>query len=283
MRPSTFSHRSFPVLLGSAGIVALLVLAGCDQGKPEADSKQPTIEQQSQKAEQQILSGKVMYRERIAMPQGATLTVTLEDVSLADAPSTVIAEQHIDAPGQVPVPFTLRYAKDAVVHEHPMAYAVRAEIRGAKGQLLWTTTERHTVALGERASGEETTIMLQRVAAEQPEATPPKTGMAGAREAGATFWAVGNEPGWHLAIYPEEKLVFVGDYGETTVTTPDPGAQTEGTETIYQATTDTDELKVEISEMPCEDSMSGEAFDYQVKVVSNEKLYSGCGRDLGSL
>ena len=280
MRPLTSTLRSLPVLLGSSGVAVLLALTGCDQSKPEADSKQSTIEQQSQKAEQQILSGKVMYRERIAMPQGATLTVTLEDVSLADAPSTVIAEQHIDDPGQVPVPFTLRYAKDAVVHEHPMAYAVRAQIRGAQGQLLWTTTERHTVALGERASGEEATIMLQRVAAEQPEATSPKTGLAGAREAGATFWAVGNEPGWHLAIYPEEKLAFVGDYGETTVTTPDPGAQTEGSETIYQANTETAELKVEIIETSCEDTMSGETFEYQVKVTSNETLYSGCGRDL---
>ena len=280
MRPLTSTLRSLPLLLGSTGVAALLALSGCDQSKPEADSKQATIEQQSQKAEQQILSGKVMYRERIAMPQGATLTVTLEDVSLADAPSTVIAEQHIDDPGQVPVPFTLRYAKDAVVHEHPMAYAVRAEIRGAQGELLWTTTERHSVELGERASGEEMTIMLQRVAAEQPEATPTKTGMAGAREAGANFWAVGNEPGWHLAIYPEEKLVFVGDYGETTVTTPDPGAKTEGTETIYQASTETAQLKVEITETPCEDTMSGESFEYQVKVTSNETLYSGCGRDL---
>ena len=104
--------------------------------------------------------------------------------------------------------------------------------------------------------------------------------MVKAQEAGASFWAVGNEPGWHLAIYPDEKLVFVGDYGEATVTTPDPGAQTEGTETIYLANTDTDQLKVEISEMPCDDSMSGESFDYQVKVISNEKLFSGCGQDL---
>lgn len=280
MRSPIFTHRSVSVLFGSAGIAALLVLSGCDQGKPESDSQQPTVAEQSEKTEQQILSGKAMYRERMAMPEGATLTVTLEDVSLADAPSTVIAEQHIDDPGQVPVPFTLRYARDAIVHDHPMAYAVRAEIRGAEGQLLWTTTERHTVELGEHASGEDVTIMLQRVASEQPEAAPPKTGMAGAREAGATFWAVGNEPDWHLAIYPEEKLMFVGDYGETEVTTPDPGAQTEGTETIYLAETDTAQLKVEIIETPCEDTMSGESFEYQVKVTHNETLYSGCGRDL---
>lgn len=280
MRPSTFSHRSFPVLLGSASIVALLALTGCDQGKPESDSNQPTVEQQSQKAEQLILSGKVMYRERMAMPEGAILTVTLEDVSLADAPSTVIAEQHIDDPGQVPVPFTLRYAKDAVAHDHPMAYAVRAEIRGAEGNLLWTTTERHTVELGEHASGEDISIMLQRVASEQPDDAQPKAGMAAAKEAGATFWAVGNEPGWQLAIYPEERLEFVGDYGETIVTTPDPGAKMEGAETIYEASTETADLKVEFSEILCEDSMSGEPFEYQVKVTSNETLYSGCGRDL---
>ena len=275
MRSLTPTLRSLPVLLGGAGLIALVGLSGCDQNTPESESDQPAMTQQSEKTEQQVLSGKIMYRERMAMPEGATLTVRLEDVSLADAPSTVIAEQHIDDPGQVPVPFTLRYARDAVVHEHPVAYALRAEIRGPEGQLLWTTTERHTVELGEGASGEDATIMLQKVAAE-----PPKTGMAGAREAGATFWAVGNEPGWHLAIYPEDKLMFVGDYGETEVTTPDPGAQTEGTETIYLAETETAQLKVEIIETPCEDTMSGESFEYQVKVTHNETLYSGCGRDL---
>ena len=274
MRSSTFRLAS-PLL----GLFAAVALYGCDQGAPEP-GQQVSVAEQNEQSEQRVLTGKVLYRERIAMPEGATLTVRLEDVSLADAPATVIAEQHIDDPGQVPVPFTLRYARDAIVHEHPMAYAVRAEIRGAEGQLLWTTMERHTASLADDAGSDAMTILVQRVASAPSEHVAPKTGMAGAREAGATFWAVGNEPGWHLAIYPEEKLVFVGDYGETTVTTPDPGAQMEGTETIYLARTESDELKVEISETPCEDSMSGEAFDYQVKVTSNEQLYSGCGRDL---
>lgn len=33
------------------------------------------------------ITGTVAYRERIALPPNAVVTVTLEDVSLADAPS----------------------------------------------------------------------------------------------------------------------------------------------------------------------------------------------------
>jgi putative lipoprotein len=42
------------------------------------------------------VTGEVLYRERIALPPSAIVNVQLEDVSLADAPSVVIAEQQID-------------------------------------------------------------------------------------------------------------------------------------------------------------------------------------------
>ena len=57
MRSPILTHRSVSVLFGSAGIAALLALSGCDQGKPESDSQQPTVVEQSEKTEQQILSG----------------------------------------------------------------------------------------------------------------------------------------------------------------------------------------------------------------------------------
>ncbi len=159
-----------------------------------------------------------------------------------------------------------------------MAYAVRAEIRDGDGRLLWTTTQRHTVALGDKDANQNITVMLQRVNAEAQ--AQPASDKAQAKADGASFWAVGNEPGWHLAVYPEKRLVFVWDYGNNSMTTPNPGAKTEGTETIYMASTETGALKVEISDQACEDVMSGEAFPYQVKVTRNGTLYSGCGQDL---
>lgn len=105
-------------------------------------------------------------------------------------------------------------------------------------------------------------------------------GMAKAKAEGASFWAVGNEPGWSLAIYPEEKLMFVTDYGAKVVTASDPGAQTDGNKTLFNARTEANVLRVELTAQPCEDTMSGEVRDYQVNVTHNDTLYVGCGRDL---
>ncbi|MFC5392986.1 YbaY family lipoprotein [Bosea vestrisii] len=103
------------------------------------------------------LSGTVTYRERIALPPGAMVEVSLLDVSLADAPSRTIARTRIAARRQVPIPFRLHF-NDAVI-QPGHRYALRAEIR-VRGQLWFTTTEHHA-ALVPDASSE---IVVQRVA-----------------------------------------------------------------------------------------------------------------------
>ena len=56
------------------------------------------------------LSGTVAYRERIALPPDAVLTVRLLDVSRADAASVTLGETRVETDGrQVPLPFTVRY------------------------------------------------------------------------------------------------------------------------------------------------------------------------------
>lgn len=103
------------------------------------------------------LSGTVTYRERIALPPGAVVEVSLLDVSLADAPSRTIARTRIVPRGQVPIPYRLRFS-DAQIRPG-RRYALRAEIR-VRGQLWFTTTEHHA-ALVPDASSE---IVVQRVA-----------------------------------------------------------------------------------------------------------------------
>lgn len=156
---------------------------------------------------------------------------------------------------------------------------MRAEILGAEGQILWTTAQRHAVETG--ASASDVTILLERVSGQDTaEGQPELKGMAKAKADGASFWAVGNEPGWSLAVYPEEKLMFVADYGAKVVTTTNPGAQTDGNKTLFNARTEANVLSVEIIAQRCEDTMSGEVRDYQVKVTHNDTLYAGCGQDL---
>jgi putative lipoprotein len=84
-------------------------------------------------AAQVTLSGEVTYRERIALPAGATLRVQLVDTTASGSPIRVDAEAAIDTPGQVPLTFTLNFDERAIdpSHEH----ALLAEI--SSGLELW--------------------------------------------------------------------------------------------------------------------------------------------------
>jgi putative lipoprotein len=86
----------------------------------------------------------VFYLQRIALPPAATLSVSLQDVSLADAPAVTLAEQKGPVKGQVPLPFHLTYDPAQVKPGHSYSVSARIEL---DGKLLFITTERHTVQL----------------------------------------------------------------------------------------------------------------------------------------
>lgn len=90
------------------------------------------------------LDGEVFYLQRIALPPNATLTVSLQDVSLADAPALVLDEQKGPVKGQVPLPFHLSY--DPVQVNPGYRYSVSARIE-VDGKLIFITTEHHAVQL----------------------------------------------------------------------------------------------------------------------------------------
>lgn len=112
------------------------------------------------------ISGDVVYRERMLLPAGAEARVTLEDVSLADAPSTVIAETTVPARTS-PTPFELSYPADALLDGQ--SYALRASISLA-GRLMFTTTTHHAF---DPATTERIALLVQRVADEPDEADAP--------------------------------------------------------------------------------------------------------------
>jgi putative lipoprotein len=95
-------------------------------------------------ASKNSLDGEVFYLQRIALPPAATLTVSLQDVSLADAPAVVIDEQRGPVKGQVPLPFHLSYDPTQVKPGHRYAVSARIEV---DGQLMFITTEQHPVQL----------------------------------------------------------------------------------------------------------------------------------------
>lgn len=90
------------------------------------------------------VTGSITYRERIALPPTAQVEITLADVSLADAPSTTIAQQAFTADGrQVPFAFSLTVDQRRLDPRH--SYAVSARITDASGKLMFITDTRNSV------------------------------------------------------------------------------------------------------------------------------------------
>jgi putative lipoprotein len=77
-------------------------------------------------AEEITISGGAFYRERIALPPNAVLTVWLSDIPATDAPAAIVAEQKVHSAGQVPMRFELKVAP-ALVRPHA-SYALQARI-----------------------------------------------------------------------------------------------------------------------------------------------------------
>ncbi|MEZ8656264.1 YbaY family lipoprotein [Vibrio splendidus] len=112
-------------------LVSFGLLVGC-QATSETNASQEVVAENTQ-----VISGTVSYRERIALPENAVVTVTLEDISLADAPSTVIATQEFTTDGkQVPFAFELSYDNNKIKANH--RYNMRATIH-VDGKLRFTT------------------------------------------------------------------------------------------------------------------------------------------------
>ncbi|MDV6250527.1 YbaY family lipoprotein [Vibrio sp. EA2] len=102
-----------------------------------------TTEMDSAEVSMKTITGTVAYRERIALPPNAVVTVSLEDVSLADAPSKVLAKQTFETEGkQVPFAFELNYDSNEIQAKH--TYSVRARI-DVDGKLRFISDTRHAV------------------------------------------------------------------------------------------------------------------------------------------
>jgi putative lipoprotein len=82
------------------------------------------------------VTGTVTYRQRIALPADAVVTVRIEDVSRADAPAEVLGEQVIETEGkQVPMPFAVSYDTGRIKDNH--TYSLRVRIEDSAGKLLF--------------------------------------------------------------------------------------------------------------------------------------------------
>lgn len=85
-----------------------------------------------------VVSGNVTYRQRIALPRNAVLIVRLVEVTRQGTVSEIVAQERIDiGERQVPIPFDMAYDPRRI--EERGEYVVQAEIR--EGDRLLFTTE----------------------------------------------------------------------------------------------------------------------------------------------
>ncbi|MBB3891210.1 putative lipoprotein [Phenylobacterium haematophilum] len=106
--------------------LAALAIAGCASTAPAPVAKGQ-------------VTGSVLYRERIMLPPTATVTVSLADTSLMDAPAKIIDTQVLTG-GSPPYKFTLNYDPAQIVANHTYTVSARIEVDGK----LRFITDTHT-------------------------------------------------------------------------------------------------------------------------------------------
>lgn len=133
-------------------------------------------------ARAQTISGTAVYAATGALPADAVFDATLEDVSRADAPSTVIASTRLAAPGPSPIAFTIAYDPARVVDAR--SYVVRGRIRSGERLLFTTDTAYPVLTRGHPAA---VSMTLRAVAGSQPGVAQPPT-PHGAGDLEGTSW-----------------------------------------------------------------------------------------------
>lgn len=97
---------------------------------------------------------------------------------------------------------------------------------------------------------------------------------------GYNFRAIGNEPGWYLEItHNGKQSILVTDYGQEKyeLHLPSPYASSDNRTKRYRID---GFLDIRIDERGCRDTMTGKYYPSRVKLVIDEKSYTGCGKVL---
>jgi putative lipoprotein len=113
--------RALLVLLG------LIYFAGC-----ASDEIPPELEDPAR------VSGTITYAQRVALPDDAVLRISLFAMVQPGSPGTLVNEETIAAPGQVPIPFEMWYRRDTI--DPHRIYALRARIE-AGGKIWFVNNE----------------------------------------------------------------------------------------------------------------------------------------------
>ena len=128
---------------------ALLAMACAPAGVSPAEQTGSEQAGQAGQTEQQgggaaaVMTGRVLWQGGdVQLPDGAVLTVTLADTSIADAAWTVISQQVIEDATRLPAAFRLEYNPSEI--DERSEYTLSASV-DLGDQLLYTNDTVHTV------------------------------------------------------------------------------------------------------------------------------------------
>jgi len=157
----THTARMFAMLPRRADLLLFAALTGLTAC---AGTPQPVPPDEERAGDFLTVTGELAYRERIALLlPGSVMRVSLRDVSAADKPATLLAEQIVVLDGrQVPVAFAV--SVDMTMLAPQRRYAVRARLDGPDGEMRWATDTAHAIDPSQ-ATNDLGTLRLVRVPA----------------------------------------------------------------------------------------------------------------------
>lgn len=97
-------------------------------------------------------------------------------------------------------------------------------------------------------------------------------------EPDTTFRAHGEEPGWVVAVFGQDSISFLLDYGELVFTTPAQAPVSLGDTIAWRATHDTLAIELRAFRTLCTDAMRGDSFPARVTLTLGTRTLDGCGR-----
>ncbi len=132
--------------------VALLAMACGSSAQPEEQTSED-----DRSGPLTAMTGNVVWEGgSVDLPDGAVVTVTLADTSLADAPWKVIDQQVIEDADTLPLAFRLEYDPAAI--DERFEYTLSASIE-LGDRLIYTNDTVHTVLTGGSPAESDVTVV----------------------------------------------------------------------------------------------------------------------------
>lgn len=238
-------------------MAGLIALAGCQPKQAVPDGAESHA--------QSAVHGRATYRERIAAPPGATLTVQLIDSQLADTPAAVIAATEVRNASGPPYSFVLPYDPGKLRKDG--RYGLHASLRDAEGVLWFVSDTRVPVVPGSADTAEVRMVRASSSPWDQ------------AKARGVAFRGIGTEPGWLVEVGRGESPMLRAelDYGDRKIDI----ARTEATPDGFRGSAaDGTAVALVIARKSCNDGMSDATYPASATLTVDDKTYHGCGRFL---